>query len=194
MNMDWEEVIIKIFTNWPVPTVVGIVIFFLIFKRQISDLLTRIKKVGKNGVLLTQEVSSIDKEKIKLEEIKYALETRGIKNKEDLEKTFELYEKEITALHQQVKFWFFSYLNLYLVYNSKVALLTFKNFPMSKEAFKKLFYLPPEIPNPEKEKEIIFSTLSQFKLIEEKGNGVYFISLLGEEFLKFIGWLPEFKG
>jgi len=192
--MNIQEVIVKIFTNWPVPTVVGIIVIFLIFKGEISNLLNRIKKVGKNGILLTQESSPIDKEKIKLEEIKNVLETRGIKDKEDLEKTFEWYEKEIINSYQIIKLWFFSYLNLYLVYNSKFALLMFKNSPMSKETFKRSFYLPPEIPNPEYEKEVIFSTLLQFKLIEEKGNGVYFISPVGEEFLKFIGWLPEFKG
>ncbi|MCM8808105.1 MAG: hypothetical protein NC926_09260 [Candidatus Omnitrophica bacterium] len=192
--MNIQEVIVKIFTNWPVPTVVGIIVIFLIFKGEISNLLNRIKKVGKNGILLTQESSPIDKEKIKLEEIKNVLETRGIKDKEDLEKTFEWYEKEIINSYQIIKLLFFSYLNLYLVYNSKFALLMFKNSPMSKETFKRSFYLPPEIPNPEYEKEVIFSTLLQFKLIEEKGNGVYFISPVGEEFLKFIGWLPEFKG
>jgi hypothetical protein len=110
----------------------------------------------------------------------------------DLLETNRLLIKKNEELNKLVKLWFFNFLNVFLVYNTKQALLFFKmNGPMTKELFKKKFYLPPIIPDHELEKETIFNVLLTYRLIElNKEDSLYHITSLGEEFLKFVGLIP----
>ena len=190
-----EETVKIIFTQWPAPTAIVLIVFFILFRKPISDFISNIQKIRKNKEGFEIEQKIINENKVEVKELLEFLNKSGILNKEELEKKFSTYEEIIrflieknSQLHNQMLFWFFQFLNIFLVPHTKYALLLFKERPMTKEEFKTSFQLP-QILNPEEEKEVVFSVLSSYKLIELKEDGLYHVSLLGEEFLKFIGYL-----
>jgi len=116
--------------------------------------------------------------------------------KEDLQnkdKTIEEKEKLIKGLFNLVRFYDFSYLNLYLVFNSKLTLLWFYNQGLqhssTKELFLLTFPLPPQIQNPQLEKEAIFAALTSNNLLNLTENAIYKVSPKGEQFLKHIKFI-----
>jgi hypothetical protein len=172
--------------------------FYRFFKKVIREILNNLSfyikylKIQKGDLVIqrdvdrktevkTEELEEIEKIKRELDIKKKELETEG-KRAESLAKIND----ELLALS---KFWFFSFLNIYLVHNTKRALMLFKDQPMTKELFEQKFDLPQEIPNHELEKETIFNVLLMFKLIEKKSDDLYHITNTGEEFLKFIEWI-----
>ncbi len=201
--MNWQEFIIKILDSilkWPSV----VVVFIVFFKKEIREILNNLGfyikylKIQKGDLIIqrddirtefkTAEFEEIEKIKSELAIKKKELEAEG-KRVESLAKINDELMGYINELLALSKFWFFSFLNIYLVYNTKRALSFFKNQPMTKELFKQKFDLPQEIPNHELEKETIFNVLLMFKLIEKKSDDLYHITNTGEEFLKFIGWI-----
>jgi hypothetical protein len=185
--MNWQEFIIKILDlilRWPF-----VMLFFIaFFKKEISnifhglsDSLKRISKIVKGDLIIesqyNRQIEERENEKIQPEEI-----TRIIEE-------YEKNKKEKDEFATLAAYWFLSFLNSFLVYNSKLALSLFRKMPMSKEFFKKIFQLPPEIKDHDLEKEAIINALLTYKLIEPKEDGLYHITKLGEDFLKFIGWI-----
>lgn len=82
----------------------------------------------------------------------------------------------------------FAYLSLYLVPNSKSALLWFYNQSSTKENFMLQFRFPILIAYPHREREVIFSTLLVNGLIEQAGV-LFKISEKGIKFLKYIRYI-----
>lgn len=101
-------------------------------------------------------------------------------------------EDKTNALFKLVTLYDFKYLDLYLVFNSKTALLWFYNLrskPVTKEFFLLSFELPPTLEKQSLEKEAIFSVLVSENLIEKSGKGLCQITQKGIDFLRFIGFL-----
>jgi hypothetical protein len=195
--MNWQEFIVKILDSilkWPSV----VIVFIFSFKKEIHEILNNLGfyikylKIQKGDLVIQRDVDRRTEVKTEeLEEIERIKRELDIKKKE-LEtesKRAESLAKINDELLSLSKFWFFSFLNIYLVHNTKRALMLFKNQPMTKELFKQYFDLPQEIPNHELEKERIFNVLLMFKLIEKKSDDLYHITNTGEEFLKFIGWI-----
>ena len=89
----------------------------------------------------------------------------------------------------RVRFFEFAYLNLHLVYNSKLSLLWFYRINKStKENFLALFSLSPQIVNPYTEKEVIFNTLLVNKLLEQE-KSLFSVSEKGKQFLRYLGYI-----
>jgi len=100
-----------------------------------------------------------------------------------------------TRLETVVGLWktyMFSFLKLYLVPNSKIALLWLYNHPNStKEMLKLNIYLAPQILTPDIEREAIFNTLISNFLITKDNRDLYMITILGQEFLVFVGLVKQ---
>lgn len=90
------------------------------------------------------------------------------------------------------RFYMFSYLSVYLVPNSKIALLWLYNNPNStKDMFKLTVNLPLQILNPDLEREAIFNALVSHFLIVKDDRDLYMVSDLGREFLVFVGLIKS---
>jgi len=111
----------------------------------------------------------------------------------NLSKEKETKEQEIANKDQAIKYFAeraelyeFAYLSLYLVFNSKLALLWFYNQisnSSTKENFTSQFILNSQVINPFAEKEAIFNALLVNGLLEQ--NGILFkTSEKGIRFLK----------
>lgn len=88
------------------------------------------------------------------------------------------------------KFYMFSFLNIFLVPRSKLALLWINNNPnVTKEMFCLSMVFPLVFDNKEFEKEAVFSALLSHSLIQKNSNDLYSITNIGIDFLKFIGFL-----
>lgn len=86
----------------------------------------------------------------------------------------------------------FSYLNSYLVPNSKITLLWLYNHPNStKDLFKLNIYLAPQILNQDLEKEAIFNALISNFLIAKDERDLYMVTNSGQGFLVFIGLIKQ---
>jgi hypothetical protein len=215
--MNLENIILEILRSWPLFVFIFVLIFkkeiSMIFQG-LSEYAKRMKIVKGDLTIESQQKPEekitekfIEKEKFielekKLQEreeliFKYREEKKEITEKlkayeKIVEEQFKMIRdllKKNEELNTLAKEWFFNFLNLFLVPHTKRALFLFKTIPMNKESFKKIFYLPPEVPNQDLEKETIFNVLLNYRLIEPKENFLYHISPLGEEFLKFIGYI-----
>ena len=103
-------------------------------------------------------------------------------------------ESKTNSLFQLVSLYDFKYLDLYLVFNTKTALLWFYNLkqkPVTKDFFMLGFELPPLLKNHKLEREAIFGALLGEGLIEKTGKGLYQITKKGADFLQFIGFLKK---
>lgn len=88
------------------------------------------------------------------------------------------------------KFYMFSFLNIFLVPRSKLALLWINNNPnVTKEMFCLSMVFPLVFDNKGFEKEAVFSSLLSHSLIQKNSNDLYSITNIGIDFLKFIGFL-----
>lgn len=184
-------------------------VFFVIFRKSISKFIANMK-VSKSKYGLSVGSEQLQTESPEREDDKKIAEIMnniGIKDideldsflkntKDDLQnknKTIEEKEGLIKRLFDLVQFYDFSYLNLYFVFNSKLALLWFYNQGLqhssTKDLFSLTFPLPPQIQNSQIEKEAIFAVLTSNNLLNLTENGTYKISPKGEQFLKFIKFI-----
>jgi hypothetical protein len=211
----------SLFVSWYGVVIIIACFFIAVTQKAWLDLIKRINfSLKKKGVMAsTNEILEGQKtifKKDDLEKIKRFLIEQKLNTYEDFENFInkitqslikqdeKIIEKEkliielqnyIQELFKLIKFYEFSYLNLYLVYNSKLALWWFYvqniNHSATKQIFIFSFPLPEQIVNPEVEKEAIFNALLSNGLIENVSSDLYRVTLKGEEFLKFIGLIKN---
>ena len=98
-------------------------------------------------------------------------------------------EENIDINEQRAEYYEFSYLNLFLVQNSKNALIWFYSQPnhsSTKNNFMNSYQLEGNFPNPQVEKETILNVLIQADLISRQDES-FLISRKGEKFLRALG-------
>jgi len=211
----------SLFVSWYGVVIIIACFFIAVTQKAWLDLIKRINfSFKKKGVMAsTNEILEGQKtifKKDDLEKIKRFLIEQKLNTYEDFENFInkitqslikqdeKIIEKEkliielqkyIQELFKLIKFYEFSYLNLYLVYNSKLALWWFYvqniNHSATKQIFILSFPLPEQIINPNIEKEAIFNALLSNGLIENVSSDLYRVTLKGEEFLKFIGLIKN---
>lgn len=97
-------------------------------------------------------------------------------------------EARLGAVTELWKFYMFSYLNLFLVTDSKFALLWLHHNPgKTKEMFSLSIFVSPNIPAPNLQKEAIFNALVSNNLIFKDSRDLYSVSDIGKDFLAFLG-------
>ncbi len=105
------------------------------------------------------------------------------------DKTIDEAEQLTKLLLEMKENYEFAYLNLFLVPDSKRALLLFQESdPMTKDLFMTVFH-PHHEQEDEEERELIFSTLLTNGLVEMAGNSLYQISDKGVRLLKYIQYI-----
>lgn len=206
----WEVIrsYLAIFLSWPVVILVVSLIFILKFTESIKIFLENIKsfKAGPVEVSQHQRTSSPqDIEKNVVENLQEKGITFTQEQLNNIEQhinnlsnqvqtaTTESQNKDqlIKFLAERAELFEFAYLNYYLVFNTKQALLWFNNMPLktsTKENFIQNCFLQIQVPNILAEKEAIFSALLVNNLIQITDQQVYKITEKGERFLKSIGW------
>jgi len=192
---------LRIILSWPLLIFILLIIFLFKFANSIKVFLEnlRLLKAGPFEFSQQQEPPEEIEKKIedKLEESGITLTKEQLKQIEETLETLsrekENKESQIFKQQEVIRYWAeraelyeFLYLNLYLVYNSKLALRWFIN-PSTKDNFIYSFPLPPQIVNQITEKEAIFNALLSNGLIEQDGL-VFKISEKGKRFLKFLGY------
>jgi len=86
----------------------------------------------------------------------------------------------------------FLYLDIFLVPNTKSALMWFfNNSSSTKSLFSTVFELPANIEDIDAQKEIIFNVLLNNALIIKSDSDQYMITDLGRDFLRHIGYLSN---
>lgn len=183
--MIWiTEIIPKYLTlvlTWPVAVFVLGVVFIALFKIEIRFFITNISKIKWGNFETTQQGKAESSQNEELKDSGNALELLD----EATVQTGAINQEEIiNALITRAEFYEFAYLDKFLVYNSKQALLWFQN-PSTKDHFITNFQLLGQIANPIAEKEAIFSALISNSLIQSEGLLVS-ISEKGIKFLKHI--------
>lgn len=131
---------------------------------------------------------------IELQEIKKLYKDLGVKSVEDIYTLFETSKKSIeqsktqqTNLFYLWRHYMFSFLNLFLVPRSKLALVWLFNNPNStKDMFLLNINVSEEI-NKELEKEAVFNALINHNLIEKDGRDLFSVTNIGNDYLKLIG-------
>jgi hypothetical protein len=196
---------LRVILSWPLLTFILLIIFLFKFANSIKVFLENLRSLKAGPFEFSQQQKPPEEINKKIED---KLEESGITlTKEQLkqiEETFETLSKEkqnkefqiskqgevIRYLAERAELYEFLYLNLYLVYNSKIALFWFVN-PSTKDNFIYSFPLPPQIVNQTAEKEAIFTVLLSNGLIEQDGL-LFKISEKGKRFLKFLGYNVNF--
>lgn len=193
----------KVFISWPVVFLIVTLIFIAKFKESIKLFLENIASIKVGPFEASQRQTKIPEEKIE-DQLTENLQEQGITLSQEqvqqldevfnnLSKEKETKEQEIANKDQAIKYFAeraelyeFSYLSLYLVFNSKFALLWFYNQisnSSTKENFNSQFILNNQVINPFAEKEAIFNALLVNGLLEQ--NGILFkTSEKGIRFLK----------
>jgi len=213
-----KDIINNFLNSWyGTVTILGTV-FLILTGKSLNSLIKKLKVVfkGRGVEVSSGETQKEQKEKIPrkdLKEIAKLLSKLGIKDPNELdnflrnlfsklsskeqtiqqkENIIKRYSDIIINLFEAFEFYRFSYLNLYLVHNSKLALGWFYiKRAATKEFFILNFPLPPSIANQNAEKEAIFNALLFNRLIEPTGTGLYRVSIIGKRFLKFIGFIKN---
>jgi len=196
---------LRVILSWPLLTFILLIIFLFKFANSIKVFLENLRslKAGPFEFIQQQKPPEEINKKIedKLEESGITLTKKQLKQ---IEETFETLSREkqnkefqiskqeevIRYLAERAELYEFLYLNLYLVYNSKIALFWFVN-SSTKDNFIYSFPLPPQIVNQTAEKEAIFTVLLSNGLIEQDGF-LFKISEKGKRFLKFLGYNVNF--
>ncbi len=194
----------KAFLSWPVVFLVVALVFIFKFKESIKFFLENIASIKVGPFEASQRQSKVPEEKIE-DQITENLQEQGITlSREQIQQIDEAFnnltkeketkEQENTSKDQVIKYFAeraeiyeFAYLSLYLVYNSKLALVWFNNQisnSSTKENFTAQFPIRPQIVNPLAEKEAIFNALLVNGLLEQ--NGILFkVSEKGTRFLRY---------
>lgn len=201
------------FTPFSVAIIIIIVVFLILTRKSwnivVKKLVVQIRNKWFIAKTPNQEKQGSDKDGRKSNEskkVKKLFQNLNVKNFDELgslvnsyKTTNELSRKQIEDVQKEKntffdlwKFYMFSYLDLYLVFNSKGALLWFYNNPNStKDMFKLQLYFPPQIVNHELEKETIFLALVSNYLIQKDQRDLYSITNIGRDFLIFINYIKQ---
>ncbi len=199
---------LKIIFSWPVAFFVFSLIFVLKFKESIKLFLENIASIKVGPFEASQRQTKGPEERIE-DQITENLQEQGItlnkvqlqqvedafsnltKEKEEKEQEIENQSQVIKYFIERAELYEFAYLSLYLVQNSKLALLWFYNQisnSSTKDNFTLQFPLHPQIINPVAEKEAIFNALLINGLLEQ-ASGFFKISEKGIRFLKHIKFI-----
>ncbi len=178
--------------SWPVAVLILGLVFFLRFSKQISTFLGSISSV-KWGSFEAQGQRDKLTEDVVTQGVTLTTEQWG--NIENLVNqqgvNIQQYQEALKATFERAEHFEFAYLNLALVFNSKIALQWFAlqpNKSSTRQNFFLAYQLPPQVIDHIAEKEAIFSILLTSGLITQ--NGEFFTtSEKGEKFLKHIGLL-----
>lgn len=194
---------IKVFISWPVVFLIVALIFIFKFKESIKLFLENMASIKVGPFEASQIQTKIPEEKIE-DQLTENLQEKGIiLSQEQVQKLDEVFnnlskeketkEQEIADKEQAIKYFAeraelyeFAYLSLYLVFNSKLALLWFYNQTSNtstKENFNSQFILNNPVINPFAEKEAIFNALLVNGLLEQNGS-LFKTSEKGTRFLK----------
>lgn len=203
---------LKVVLAWPVVGLICFLLFVLLFKAAIRNLIDRIKKIygvevgqkeqkealapneaddkianslEQGGVTLTTEqLQALEAEFNKLTETTNQ-QTEEIQNKDEL----------IKYAIQRAELYEFAYLQRVLVANTQLALLWFYAQPMhssTKENFMHSYKLPEQISDQEGEKEAMMNALIVYELIDSKVNPALFaVTQKGERFLKALKLISQ---
>ncbi len=199
---------IRAVLSWPPMFVVVSFIFIIKFRDSIKVFLENIATIKMGPLEASQQQKKVTPEKIE-EQIAENLQEEGVKLTQEqlkqIEEAFNSLSKEkeskeievtnqkefIQYLLERSELYEFAYLTLFLVHNSKLALLWFYTQPTStstKENFMMQFALQTQHFNPAAEKEAIFSALMVNELLEQ--NGILFkVSEKGVRFLRNIKFI-----
>lgn len=199
---------ISILLSWPTTFLVVSLIFILIFKESIKLFLENVASIKIGPFETSQRQTKEPEEKIE-DQITENLQEQGIiLNKDQIQQIDEAFsnlskeketkEQESANKDQIIKYFIekselyeFAYLSLYLVTNSKHALLWFYNQTLNsstKDNFIAQFIIPPQIINPAAERESIFNALLINGLLEQ--NGILFkVSEKGMKYLKYLKFI-----
>lgn len=186
---------LSVILSWQVIVLIIGLIFLFKFAKSIDDFLknSNLRKAGplefeqRQQGPSSQEIEEkaageVNLTQQQLQQIEQAFQEREIQlaNKDEV----------IKYLLERAELFEFAFLNLNLVYNTKVALMWFYlqlDHSATKENFIALYILPPNISNPEIEKEAIFNALVVNQLIQQNGN-MFQVTEKGERFLRYLGF------
>ena len=152
-------------------------------KDEIASIKEESDELKKNVEIISREKQKITKESKQKERVIKEL----LKTMNKFVTILTRSTNAIVSLAKRAELYEFAYLNLYLVYNSKLALLWFYKVSFTKENFINSFPLPPQIINQTAEKEAIFNALLANGLIEQDGI-LFRITEKGKRFLKYLGY------
>ncbi len=198
---DWKLIrsYLALFLSWPIIILIISLIFIFKFSGSLKIFLENIKSLRAGPLEISQhdKPSSIGlKEKMlgNLEEQGITLTTQQANNIEQYIRTLhnddQNKEQLIKILVERSELYEFAYLNYFLVFNTKQALLWFNSISLktsTKDNFIQGYFLSIQDSNILAEKEAIFNALLVNNLIEDTGQQTFKISEKGERFLEFIG-------
>ncbi len=202
------------FNSWHFVAIVLGIVFIFFTKKAWNEVIKRAAIEIKNRFFTfkstgqeQQKVAKIeDKSATEHKEFKKLLNKLNVKNFSKFNKLLEDAVQESLSDKNKIKeletrldtvidlwkFYMFSYLNSYLVPNSKITLLWLYNHPNStKDLFKLNIYLAPQILNQDLEKEAIFNALISNFLIAKDERDLYMVTNSGQGFLVFIGLIKQ---
>ncbi len=200
---------LSIFLSWPVIILIVSLVFIFKFSESLKIFLENIKSFKAGPVEVSQHQRTSSPQDIEKEVVEN-LQEKGITfTKEQLNNieqhinnlsnqiqttTTESQNKDqlIKFLAERAELFEFAYLNYYLVFNTKQALLWFNIMPLktsTKENFIQNCFLQIQVPNVLAEKEAIFSALLVNNLIQVTDQQVYIRAEKGERFLRSIGFI-----
>lgn len=186
---------LSVVLSWPVMVLVLGLLFIFKFAQSIEDFLknSNLRKAG--PLEFEQRQQGPTSKEIEEKAAGEVNLTQG--QLQQIEQAFQEKETQLANKDEVIKYLLeraelfeFAFLNLNLVYNTKVALMWFylqTGHSASKENFISLYILPPNIPNPEIEKEAIFNALVVNQLIQPNGN-IFQVTEKGERFLRYLGF------
>ncbi|MBI2356775.1 hypothetical protein HYV12_01865 [Candidatus Dojkabacteria bacterium] len=191
--------LLSVFLSWPIIAL----IFIIIFRLQLAQFLQNLQFIKAPGFEATSQPPSIQSESVE-ESVTISTEERGVNLTSEQIATIENYLRtqndQIEANNETIKYlairseiYEFSFLGLYLVPNSKLALAWIKSQGrITKEFFYNNFRLIQQnlvqayIPNAYRaEKENIFNALITNDLIQIEGE-IITITAKGDRFMEFI--------
>ena len=149
------------------------------FKNEIQDFLKNISEFSYRNFQVKKSGTRKggDEEKVLSEGEQVAVETRK-KRDEEIEKL----EREYSDL---LEYYYFKYLDVFLIHDTKKALFFFRDRSFSANDFFNHFFLHRKMYDHERQKHIMLDVLLGEGLLVEN-EGVIFISEKGKRFLKFI--------
>lgn len=206
--MNFENLISGFVNSWKFVVVVLILAFLVIFKKTIETLLGKVslekilnKVVGMWNKNKTQAKFTPKEDLLKIKKFFTDIKVKSfddfynqltvyVQSSERTKSKVQELEKSNQELFNLWKVYMFSYLDLFLVYSSKSALLWFYNHPyITKDYFTNNFILPNFVVDQNNQKEIIFNILLQNYLILKDVRDLYSVTNIGRDFLIFINFI-----
>jgi len=183
--------ILMLFINPVSFSVIVIVCFFLFLTKKSWN-----SVVKKAVVRFTSKWLKIDTEQQKKLVGKKVISTSIVKqlykNIDESHSKIEELRTHNQSLFKYWQFYMFSFLDKFLVLNSKTSLLWLFNNPGStKELFQLNMVVSNLVKNIDLEKESIFNALLVHSLINKDDKDLYTVSNIGRDFLKFIGFVTN---